>query len=495
MKKNSEEISRLLSADEETVCQALRSLHLNKTQSSTSDYNVSLITEALRDQRPRLRRYAAVAAGKQLDLSVGEQEELEEGLLLAWQATVFDNEKRHIAEALGKIGGSKAQELLRTIETKDLLLAKSISKALLLFERRNLAQQKTTWHLQAALPKVLTLRVWCRHGLESMMLNQFNLQKDVLEILKSGVGWIDLNLRGSPEILYKNRFFLNFGFKLPLPKFSKETEAKAIANCLFESTTREILEKFSTAPYRIRLEHLNLGHQRALQWQTAEEISQKAKTTAFPIVNDPRQADWEALIALHESAFFLCPKTYPDPRFFYRKQDVPAASHPTLAAALAQLGGVRSDDIVWDPFVGSGSELIERHLLGPYQSLIGSDLDSKALASAKTNMECAGLLNASVQEKVFLKQCDALKYEAKVSLVLTNPPMGRRVNHHDAERILLEFLSRLGKILVPTGRLVWISPFPKILDPVLLRNGFSKIYSVNVDMGGFAAEMQKWEKI
>lgn len=492
MKKNSEKISHILNADEEVICQSLRALHLNK--SFDSDEVVLLIVEALRSLSPRLRRYAAVAAGKQVALNEKQKEELEESLLSAWQKTNFANEKRHIAEALGKIGGSKAQTLLESSEAEDLLLTKSIAKALLFFERRSLSQQKTTWNLQNSFPGTLAVRLWCRHGLEEMMLKQLDLQKETLTVLRSGLGWVDVNLRGSPELLYRNRFFLKFSFKMSLPKSSQGTEAKAIAGCLFTSEAREIFEKFSTAPYRVRFEHMSLGHQRALQWQTAEEISAKAKENSFPILNDPRQADWEAHIASHDSTLFLSPKTYPDPRFFYRLQDVPAASHPTLAAALAHLAGVKADDKVWDPFVGSGSELIERHLLGPYQILIGSDLDAKALASAKANIECAGLLKADRQPKVLLVQSDALKYETKVSLVLTNPPMGRRVKHHDAEKILVAFVNRLPKILEAGGRLVWISPFPEVLDPILLRNGFSKSFSVKVDMGGFAAEMQKWKK-
>ena len=34
----------------------------------------------------------------------------------------------------------------------------------------------------------------------------------------------------------------------------------------------------------------------------------------------------------------------------------------------------KQNDLVWDPFVGSGTELCERALLGPYRALVGSDL-------------------------------------------------------------------------------------------------------------------------
>ncbi|MFY0536671.1 TRM11 family SAM-dependent methyltransferase [Nannocystis pusilla] len=114
-----------------------------------------------------------------------------------------------------------------------------------------------------------------------------------------------------------------------------------------------------------------------------------------------------------------------DPRFSYRSGDVPAASHPTIAAALARLAEVRQDDVVWDPFVGSGLELCERGLLGPAASLLGTDLDPRALAVAAANLRNAGL-------RAELTQADATTHRpAGVTLIVTNPPMGRRVHRGD----------------------------------------------------------------
>ena len=63
----------------------------------------------------------------------------------------------------------------------------------------------------------------------------------------------------------------------------------------------------------------------------------------------------------------------------------------TVAAALARAAGARSDDVVWDPFVGSGLELVERGLLGPYVRLLGTDLDLRALEVARSNLTQAKL--------------------------------------------------------------------------------------------------------
>jgi len=75
-----------------------------------------------------------------------------------------------------------------------------------------------------------------------------------------------------------------------------------------------------------------------------------------------------------------------DERFAYRTETVAASSHPTIAAALVRLVPPREDDVVWDPFVGSALELIERARLGPYRALHGTDVDEGALEAARANL-------------------------------------------------------------------------------------------------------------
>jgi 23S rRNA G2445 N2-methylase RlmL len=185
----------------------------------------------------------------------------------------------------------------------------------------------------------------------------------------------------------------------------------------------------------------------------------------------------------------ITPSALSDPRFEWRRGDVPAASHPTIAAALARVAGVEPADIVWDPFVGSGAELAERARLGPYRSLIGSDLDPRALGVARSNLD-------SVQVRARLEQADALLHSPQgVTLVITNPPMGRRASRErglagDLDR----FVTHVAFVLRAGGRLVWIAPWPRRTRVVAERAGLRLDWSQVVDMGGFAAEMQRWTK-
>jgi 23S rRNA G2445 N2-methylase RlmL len=179
-----------------------------------------------------------------------------------------------------------------------------------------------------------------------------------------------------------------------------------------------------------------------------------------------------------------------DPRFSYRKRDVPAASHPTIAAALARVAGVQNDEVVWDPFVGSGLELIERALLGPYRRLIGSDLDSEALEAARENFASAGIRDAE------LVRANALEWTPEgVTLIVSNPPMGRRVARDGSIRNLLEQFTRHAyEVLRAGGRVVWLSPLPKLTASAAVRAGFEVARGPALDLGGFDAQIQIFRK-
>ncbi|MGH7269165.1 MAG: TRM11 family SAM-dependent methyltransferase, partial [Polyangiaceae bacterium] len=163
------------------------------------------------------------------------------------------------------------------------------------------------------------------------------------------------------------------------------------------------------------------------------------------------------------------------------------ASHPTVAAALARVGGVRADDVVWDPFVGSGAELVERARLGAYHALHGSDIDPEALAVARANLDAAGTTAS-------LEVMDALGTAPHgVTLILTNPPMGRRSSRvAGIDEMLDRFIAHAAASLSPGGRLVWLAPWQKRSRDAGLLAGLKLDWARMVDMGGFDAEMQRW---
>jgi tRNA G10 N-methylase Trm11 len=186
----------------------------------------------------------------------------------------------------------------------------------------------------------------------------------------------------------------------------------------------------------------------------------------------------------------LAPRKLLDPRFTYRLRDVPAASHPTVAAALVRASRPRPEDVVWDSFVGSGSELVERARAGAYRKLLGSDLEADALEASRANFAAAGLTD------VALDLGDAtLHAPPGVTCILTNPPMGRRVARDGSLGELLDrFTDHVAQILPSGGRLVWLSPFAGRTAARAEENQLRVTLRQTVDLGGFHAELQVWEK-
>ena len=219
--------------------------------------------------------------------------------------------------------------------------------------------------------------------------------------------------------------------------------AESIARGLVAA--RPLLAAWTRGPIRWRLE-VSSGKQRAVIWRVAKLVA----AAAPELVNDPTATTWD--VAVVDDALELRPRRIADPRFAYRVADVPAASHPTVAAALAFVAGARPDDRVWDPFVGSGLELVERARLGPVRSLAGTDLAETALAAARANLAAAGI-TATLE----LGDARAATGTRDLDLVLTNPPLGGRVQV-DAPALLAQLLPVVARRLAPGGRLVWIVP-------------------------------------
>jgi 23S rRNA G2445 N2-methylase RlmL len=283
------------------------------------------------------------------------------------------------------------------------------------------------------------------------------------------------------------RTSLHCGLLVPLD--SGSSPATRIAGALARPATVAALQAWTQGPVRLRLDFQEAGHQRALAWAIAEELSQRAPS----LVNDPRSPTFTVLARADADAdgeLVLVPRLEPDPRFSFRKRDVPAASHPTIAAALARIAGASADDVVWDPFVGSGLELVERARLGPYACLIGTDIDPRALTAAREN------LNGASVSRVELVRADALTFMPRgVTLILTNPPMGRRVARDGTIAELLDnFVLHAASVLPRGGRMVWLSPLDRRTESAARRAGFSVASGPEVDLGGFSARVQVFSR-
>jgi hypothetical protein len=435
------------------------------------------LRECLADPDARVARRAATALGK-----LEHDPASDRALAAAWERG-DSGLKKSVAEALGKVGGPEAQALLAGSPDSDPELSRIVKNARLLLERRHSRGRESAIDTGARLGRPLPLLVRTRRGLAELCAAELAPLGSVRAVSDSVV---ELPFAGALADLFVARTALEFGVRIDLGAHATASLPEAVARALASDEARHVLATFTRGAPRYSLRFAEGGHRRALVFRIADAIGR-----ALPeLVNDPRGESWEIVVVEHPPAHLvLVPRAFEDPRFSYRRRDVRAASHPTIAAALARTAGARPGDVVWDPFVGSGLELIERARLGPYRTLLGSDLEPEALDAARENFAAAGVT-------VDLRVGDATELAPPgVTLIVTNPPMGRRLLRDRTLGALLDaFVAHAARLLAPGGRLVWLSPLPDRTRACGIAARLQALPGLMVDMGGFEAELQTLQK-
>jgi tRNA G10 N-methylase Trm11 len=164
-----------------------------------------------------------------------------------------------------------------------------------------------------------------------------------------------------------------------------------------------------------------------------------------------------------------------------------------LAACLVRVAGRQDKEIVWDPFCGSGLELIESALAGGVGQVVGTDIDPAAIAIAEANFKAAKLPGT----KAAFHTCDFRDIvripeldRGKVSLVISNPPLGRRVRVPNMHGLFTDLFKIASEVLRPNGRLVFVNPLRlSSVDPTLRLES-----SRTVDLGGYDCRLEVYRK-
>jgi 23S rRNA G2445 N2-methylase RlmL len=444
----------------------------------------ALLLGALADADPKTRRNAAIALGH------APGEGVEGALLDAWQHDPRPEMRRSIAASLGKVGSAASLPLLReeALRTTDAEMARIAAQSVLILERTASRAGRGTLDATLAPPSPVPVVALTRRGIEGLLADELAAAPGVESVRVAGEGEVRASLVGPMRALFAARTMLSFRFPLPAEWVPDGgTPEDAVARATTGEAAQRVFETWTAGEVRYRIAWAEGGHRRARTWALARAIARRAPQ----LVNDPTGSLWEVVVGggPRNVEVAIAPRALPDPRFSWRRSAVPAASHPTIAAALARVAGARGDDVVWDPFVGSGGEVVERALLGPYRSLLGTDIDERALAAARENIAAAGLTAT-------IDRADALVHAPEhVTLIITNPPMGRRASRLKGLADALDrFVAHAAEVLKPGGRLVWIAPWPKRARAAGERAGMVLDWARTVDMGGFDAEIQRWTR-
>ncbi len=448
----------------------------------------SWLIHLLRDPSEKIRRYAIKSMPK---LGSGGREE--EALLSLLQSTAVEREKKYVGQALEKIGGKATLDTLNRMSD---LLPRTGQKV-----KANLVREQNQSIIQ--MDRILSdfsrlrIHLHCRKGLEEIIRDEvkdrFAKHKKFRIIgMQSGLVIITPESPFSLSDIYTLRCFATAGFFLGKVRESGPAEyTNALASLMTSPLSQSIFNAFTEGSVRYRIEFSGRGPQR----NAIRMISDKAYSLCPDILNDPRKAPWsiDLFPSENEISIELRARLTPDPRFLYRKDDIQAASHPPLAASMARLAGQTSNEIVWDPFCGSGIELIERSLLGGVRNVIGTDLSPDAIAVCRTNFAAS---NATAVPAIF-ECCDFRDFHKVeglgpecVTLIITNPPMGRRIRVQDLRGLIGDIFSVAARVLKPGGRLVF--PNPSRIEPS--GHSLKLDYRKTVDLGGFDCRLEMYVK-
>ncbi|MEO6776470.1 MAG: hypothetical protein ABI467_26230, partial [Kofleriaceae bacterium] len=302
------------------------------------------------DPGARVRRAAIAAIGKLAPAPA----DARAAVLARWDAAgVPPDERRTLAEALGKLGGPDAVAKLEALDPGgDLELARRRDRGLLVADRGAKRGEDSEIRVDASPPAPLAVVLHCKPGLAQLLVD--DLRAGQLDARADGDHAVRVTLAAPWATLFRSRLWASAGIRVPRPPGEAgDALVASIVAGLTAPAPRALLAAWTRGPIRWRLE-LPEGKQRAVVWRVAREV-----TAAAPeLVNDPTATAWDVRIA-DASALELVPRRARDPRFAYRVAEVPAASHPTVAAALARVAEPRDGERVWDPFCGSGLELVE----------------------------------------------------------------------------------------------------------------------------------------
>ena len=469
----------------------IRAVGVVFSESGTTDQKDEVrpwLRRLLHDPNEKIRRYAMAALPK---IGAGQDEEAE--LLSLLRSTAVEREKKFLGQTLEKIGGAATLlELEQGGAGLDSRTGQKIKAGL----ARNESPSSVKMRGILSEFKELRIHLHTRRGLEQILRTEVEEYigshgRFRLVEVRSGLVAIQAVAPFGVADIYKLRCFGSVGFVLGEVIGADEARSiEALASLITSAMSRRILQTFTDGSIRYRLEFVGRGHQRA----TVRLLASRTYELCPEILNDPRHAPWS--VAIHssgqKSSVELCPRLT-DPRFSYRQDDVPAASHPPLAACMARLAGRGDNEIVWDPFCGSGLELIESVLLGGVRSIYGTDLSAEAIAITERNVAAASI--KSVQTKFTC--CDFRDFSSleglgrdSATLIITNPPMGKRVPIPNLHGLIEDLFSVAASVLKPGGRLVFANPFCMESPQRCLKLQFRQ----TVDFGGFDCRLEMYRK-
>ncbi|WP_028042430.1 hypothetical protein [Candidatus Stoquefichus massiliensis] len=138
-----------------------------------------------------------------------------------------------------------------------------------------------------------------------------------------------------------------------------------------------------------------------------------------------------------------------NPRFNYRRDVIATSMQPYVAATLIELAKpyMKDDGKVLDPFVGTGTLLIEKNFVKPSKFAMGIDIYGNGIESARKNTKLAG-------QTIYYVHKDSLRFvnNEMFDEILTDMPTLAQINDvHQLHDIYDRFFDRIKRLVKPGG--------------------------------------------
>ncbi len=138
--------------------------------------------------------------------------------------------------------------------------------------------------------------------------------------------------------------------------------------------------------------------------------------------------------------------------------------NPALGYVMCAAAAVKKDELVYDPFCGSGVIPISAMLYFGAAPIWASDLSGRAISATQANVNAAQIKKRTYN--LFRSNISMVKLkDASVDKVITNMPFGIRVGRHDKNKQLYQLLiNKMQSFLKPTGSATILTTEKKLLE-------------------------------
>ena len=152
----------------------------------------------------------------------------------------------------------------------------------------------------------------------------------------------------------------------------------------------------------------------------------------------------------------------------------------------------QNDDIVLDPFAGSGSIPFARsRLQKSFRGIFASEINAELAEAIKQKVK--KIHNGKMQRSFFVRQQDFLTntfQSDSFTAIITDPPWGiyEPVSHDFYPSVLKEF----ARLLKPNGRLVMLTAYPGV--SAMMPPSFQSVAEYHILVSGQKATVFSWIK-